>query len=80
MYQAVPTFHIASDENLGGRWEWGQHVYISQLDALFVKHTSQMYIYNQREYVWAHSQSQFHSRVLSDPDNPGGAIHLAELE
>jgi len=46
-----------------------------------------MYIRDQREYVWAHSQSQLHSTVnytsvqhLSEADTPGGARHLAEPE
>jgi len=56
-------FHIASDEKLGGRWEWGQQAHISPLDILFVRHTQQVYIHNQREYVWAHSYSQLHSTV-----------------
>jgi len=35
MYQAIPTFHIASVEKLGGRWEQGQQAHISPLQALF---------------------------------------------
>ena len=54
MYWAVPTY-IASDETLGGRWERGQQAHISPLDALVVRHTKQVYICNQREYVRAHA-------------------------
>ena len=53
MHLRICTFLIASDEKLGGRWERGQQAHISPLDALFVRHTWQMYICNQEILSWS---------------------------
>jgi len=69
-------------------WERGQHVYISPLDALFVRHTRETYICNQSEYVYGHIlrtscivQSITHQcSTYQSQTIMVGAIHLAEPE
>ena len=54
MYQAIPNFHIASDEKLGEGQEQGRQAHISPLHALF--DTTSVHMQSKRVFTGTFSE------------------------